>query len=140
MVIVTQDCLYCEECAFTCKSQPHIFGKYPAGNSLLSFAVLTAGASISRVLLVLKHMGLSAISARSFFQHQKDFLFPVILHQWKIHRSNMMLQLQSMENIVWCGDGRFDSMGHSAKFDTYTMVCSSIEKVTQFCVVQVKNY
>ena len=52
----------------------------------------------------------------------------------------MMLQLQSMENVVWCDDGRFDSMGHSGKCDTYTMFCSSIHKVTQFCVVLVKNY
>ena len=68
------------------------------------------GASISRVLLVLRNMGLSAITA--MFQHQKGFLFPVILYQWETHRRNMMLQLQSMKNVVWCGDARFDSMGH----------------------------
>ena len=139
MVTVTQDCLHCGDCAFTWRSQPQIFGRYPAGNILLSFGVLTAGASISRVLLVLRNMGLSAITARSFYQHQKEFLFPVILYQWETHRRNMMLQLQSMKNVVWCGDARFDSMGHYAKFGTYTMFCSTIQKVTQFCVVQVKQ-
>jgi len=29
-----------------------------------------------------------------------------------------MLQLQSMTNVVWCGDDEFDSMGYTAKFDT----------------------
>ena len=139
MVTVTQDCLHCGDCGFTWRSQSQIFGRYPAGNILLSFGVLTAGASISRVLLVLRNMGLSAITSRSFFQHQKEFLFSVILYQWETHRRNMMLQLQSIKNVVWCGDSRFDLMRHCAKFGTYTMFCFTIQKVTQFCFVQVKQ-
>ena len=59
--------------------QPLIFGKYLAGNVLLSFGVLMAGASIGKVLFVMRLMGLCAYSARRFFVHQKNFLFPVIL-------------------------------------------------------------
>ena len=62
MVTVIQHCKHCEGHPFTWKSQPYhlVLGKYPAGNILLSFAVLLAGASISKVLLVFRHMGLCA--------------------------------------------------------------------------------
>ena len=35
MVTVTQDCLHSGDCAFTWRSQPQIFGRYPAENTLL---------------------------------------------------------------------------------------------------------
>lgn len=57
MVIVSQHCPKCGENAFHWRSQPLIFGNYPAGNILLSFGVLMAGASISKILLVFRHMG-----------------------------------------------------------------------------------
>ena len=43
------------------QSLPHA-----AGNVLLSFAILLAGASISKALFVCRHMGLSAYSTRTF--------------------------------------------------------------------------
>lgn len=55
MVVVCQHCTTCGDNAFSWRSQPLIFGKYPAGNMLLSFGVLMAGASISKVLLVMRH-------------------------------------------------------------------------------------
>ena len=82
-VIVSQHCTICSDKAFPWRSQPLIFGEYPAGNALLSFGVLMAGASISKVLLVMRHTGLCAYSARRFSVHQKNFLFPVILNCWE---------------------------------------------------------
>ena len=35
------------------------------------------------------------------------------------------------------GDGRFDSMRHSAKYGVYTMSCTTILKVVHFELVQV---
>ena len=66
-----QHCTSCGEESFEWKSQPMALGgKHPSGNVLLSFAVSMAGASISKFLLVFKHMGLSAYSAR------KDLFLP----------------------------------------------------------------
>ncbi len=49
------------------QSQPQVAGtKTPAGNILLSFAILLASASASKVLRVFSHMGL-----RQFYRHQK---------------------------------------------------------------------
>ena len=109
-----------------------VLGRYPAGNILLSFAILMAGASISKVFLLFKHMGLCIHGYRSFFQHQKQFLFPSVLRHWETYQAKLLHQLQGIEHVVWSGDGRFDSMGHCAKFGAYTMFCNTIMKIVHF--------
>lgn len=132
MVTVVQSCRSCAGKSFTWQSQPFILGRYPAGNVMLSFGILMAGASASKVLLCLKHMGLSVISLRTFFLHQNKFLFPSILSSWENYKSRMVDQLKKISNAVWCGDGRFDSMGHSAKYGVYSMFSSTIMKIVHF--------
>ena len=39
--------------------------------------------------------------------------------------------------IVIAGDGRHDSMGHSAKFCAYTIFCCTIPMIIHFDIVQV---
>ena len=78
MVVVSQHCTTCGDNAFSWRSQP------------LSFGLLMAGASISKVLLVMTHMGLHGYSARTFFVHQKNFLFLVILNYWEQYRASLV--------------------------------------------------
>lgn len=141
MVIVKQHCFTCGDNSFSWKSQPMMFnGRYPAGNVLLSFSILMAGASISKILLVFKHMGLSAYNARTFFFHQKNFLFPAVLGYWERYQAALIEKIKNMKDAVWSGDGRFDSMGHSAKFGVYTMFCNTILKVAHFELLQVSGF
>ncbi len=42
------------------------------------------------------------------------------------------------DDLIWCGDGRFDSMGHCVKYGAYTMFCPSIMKIVHFEIVQVR--
>ena len=98
-----------------------------------------AGASISKILLVFRHMGLAVYSPRTFFVHQKSFLFPIILSYWERYRASLIAQLKNVANVVWSGDGRFDSMGHSAKYGAYTMFCNTILKVVHFELLQVSD-
>ena len=93
-----------------------MMGTHPAGNMLLSFAILMAGASISKILLVFKHFGMQAYEARTFFYHQGKYIFPAILHHWESYQLALMSSLRTTKNLMWSGDGRFDSMGHSAKY------------------------
>ena len=75
-VFVTTSCKNpkCQNKENTWHSQPSM--KYssghkgPAGNFLLSMAILFAGGSATKVLQVLSHMGLGHISLRTFFRHQ----------------------------------------------------------------------
>ena len=135
MVIVQQSCKNCR--GFKWYSQPYVLGRFPAGNILLSFSSLMAGMSISRVLLMFYHMGMSVYSKRTYFSHQKKIIFPMVLKYWYDYRMRIITQLQRMKNVVWCGDGRFDSMGHSAKYGVYTMFSTTIMKIVHFELVQV---
>ena len=136
MVSIIQSCGKCGPQAFTWKSQPLVLGRYPAGNVMLSFGILMAGASVGKILLVLKHMGLCAYSARTYFLHQSRFLFPSILSYWESYRNKLLEELKGKE-LVWSGDGRFDSMGHSAKYGVYTMLCCTVSKIVHFELCQV---
>lgn len=73
MVTVHQQCCSCKA-GFTWRSQPYIFGRHPAGNLLLSFSSLAAGASISKLLLVFRHMNLGSYNIRTYFYHQSRLL------------------------------------------------------------------
>lgn len=137
LVIVNQHCSKCGDYCYEWRSQPNTLGgKHAAGNVLLSFAILLAGASISKVLLVFRHMGLSAYSTRTFFAHQRNFLFPVIISHWEMYQAGLIEQLKDMGHLIWSGDGRFDSMGHSAKYGAYTMFCNTVLKVIHFEILQ----
>ncbi|PFX11714.1 THAP domain-containing protein 2 [Stylophora pistillata] len=107
IVTVTQSCSKCHD-NYIWKSQPTVLGKYPAGNILLSFAVLMAGASINKLLLVFRHIGLHVFSARTYFRHQKSFLVPVVLHHWETYQANLISKIRKLKNVAWTGDGRFD--------------------------------
>ena len=111
----------------------------PAGNILLSFAILMAGASVNKILFIFRHMGLCAYAVRKFFRHQRSFIFPTELHYWQTYQRDLFKKLTGMKDTEWSGDGRFDSMGHSAKYGVYTMFCTTILIIVHFELVQVSE-
>eukprot|EP00794_Sanderia_malayensis_P001048 gene1048-374_t len=48
----------------------------------------------------------------------------------------MIEKLAGMQDTVWSGDGRFDSIRHSAKYGAYTMFSNTISKLVHFELVQ----
>ncbi|XP_031555223.1 uncharacterized protein LOC116292113 [Actinia tenebrosa] len=84
MVVVTSTCgnKNCHSRVVVWKSQPNMTGtKIPAGNFLLSFAILLSGASASKTIQMFKHMGLCCFSLATFFKHQNlstSMIFNVI--------------------------------------------------------------
>ena len=102
-----------------------VLGRYPAGNILLSFGILMAGATVSKVLLVRKHMGISVYNARTYFVHQSKLLFPAILTYWERYRSKLVNQIKEKGEAIWCGDGRFDSMGHCKIWSEHNVLLCS---------------
>ncbi len=137
MVSITQNCPKCGDGAFMWKSQPTILGGFQAGNLLLSLGVLMAGASFTKVHLVLKHAGISVFHPRTFFRHQRKFLFPAILNYWESYQKSLISKIKKLKQVEWCGDGRFDSMGHSAKFGAYSLFCSAVNKIVHIELLQV---
>lgn len=140
LVTVTQSCSKCLDEYVWNSQPPPIRRNYPTGNILLSFAVLMAGASINKILLVFRHMGLCVYSSRTFFRHQKSLLFPIILHHWETYQHDLISKIKELRDVEWTGDGRFDSVGHSAKYGVYSMFCTTIMKIVHFELVQVSSF
>ena len=137
MVILEQQCPYCCTKPFRWRSQPSILGRYPAGNILLSFATLTSGASISKVLLVFRHFGLEPTHRESSFTINASLFCQASLNIGRITKLIWSSPLKFFRDSVWSGDGRFDSMGHLAKYGAYTMFCCTIMKIVHFELLQV---
>ena len=89
-----------------------------------------------KILLVFKHIGLSAYDARTFFFHQRNFLFPAVLSYWEHYQAVL---IEEINDAVWSWYGPFDFMGHSAKFGVYTLFCNTILKVVYFELLQVSG-
>lgn len=115
-----------------------ILSHYPAGNLLLSYAVLLAGTSIKKVLLVFKHMGVITYHETTYYYHQRNLLIPTIIKFWRSYQANIFGSLHGKE-VVLAGDGRHDSMGHSAKFGTYTIFCDTIGLIIHIVLLQVTH-
>ena len=138
MVTVIQKCTACGPSnQYHWRSQPLILGRYPAGNILMSFGIIMSGISINQVMLMFKHIGLCITSVRTYFLHQRKFLFPAVLKHWEQYRSALIDKLKGIKETHWCGDGRFDSMGHNAKYGCYSMFCNTISKIVHFELLQV---
>ena len=140
MATIIQLCNHCGPSKqFQWRSQPLVFGRYPAGNVMMSFGILLSGININQAMLMFRQMGLAAIAVRTYFQHQKNFLFPSILSHWENYRDNLIQRLRNFKDATWSGDGRFDSMGHNAKYGAYSMFCNSFCKIVHFELLQVQS-
>jgi len=138
MLTVTSTCSQCKE-SFTWTSQPYMLGKFPAGNLLLSFAILCSGASINKILLVFQHMGVLVYHYPTYYYHQRHLLVPSIVKYWRGYQAELLRKLGG-EEVVIAGDSRHDSMGHSAKYGTYTLFCCTIGYIIHIVLVQVISF
>ena len=137
LVTVYQEC----SCGWfrTWYSQP-LLGDIPAGNLLLSSAILFSGTVPAKVLRVFKNMNISTIDITTFLKHQQQFLFPSIEFLWQKERKTILDKLRSNGGSVSVGgDGRSDSPGHCAKFGSYSMLKLESGHVIDVQLVQV-NY
>ena len=118
------------------KSQPYLLGLFAAGNLLLSFAILTAGGSFTKVLNIFKNMGILAYRKGTFYNHQRYLLIPSITGFWRKYQNKILESLQG-KKVILAGDGRHDSMGHSAKYCTYAFFCCTVGLLIHIELVQV---
>ena len=75
--------------------------------------------------------------------HRGISLWPNALiypHHWESYKANLISKVKELKDVTWTGDGRFDSMGHNAKYGVYTMLCTTIMKIVLFELVQVNDF
>ena len=119
LVIMTLTCSSCQGRSLW-HSQPYCHNT-PAGNILLSAAILFAGATATKVMRIFRHMNLACITTRTFFRHQNNILIPAVHTVWNRQQQFAIAMLQSEQrDAVLGGDGRADSPGYSAKYGSYT--------------------
>jgi solute carrier family 8 (sodium/calcium exchanger) len=121
LLCITQSC---EDCEYyrSWKSQP-IINNAPAGNLLLSAAILFTGAQPTKTLRVLDCLACASITRATFYNYQKWYLQPAIFNVWNQQQTNMIQVLQALgEPLSLGGDGRSDSPGHCAKYGSYSLM------------------
>ena len=99
---VTQKCLTCSY-ARVWRSQPYL-KKIPAGNLLLSAAILYSGSMISQTLRMLKIFKVQCFSRQTFHKHQKNYLILVVVKKWQEEQEQLVENLEG--GVVLSGDGR----------------------------------
>ncbi|XP_046570933.1 uncharacterized protein LOC124279179 [Haliotis rubra] len=86
---------------------------------------------------MLQYLGMSSVSVRTFFQHQRSLLHPVIERVWKEEQRMILDEIRFTEEpLVLGGDGRADTLGHNAKFGSYTLMELGSSKVVHVELVQ----
>ena len=130
---------YCNSCGyhFIWESQPHV-GGVPAGNILMSAAILYAGVILAKALRIFRVLKCAAITMKTFFRHQTYYLQPAVNHIWEQQQSALLEKMtKDKKKLIVGGDGRSDSPGHSTKYGTYSLLELTCNKIIDFKLVQV---
>ena len=129
----------CPRCNFDRRwnSQPFI-KNIPAGNLLLSSAITFTGLSATKALRLIGFIGLATISLSTYKDHNTFYVHPAIWHVWLKEQNSVIRSLKDTEGKLECGgDGRADSPGHCAKYGTYTLLETRLNKILVMDLVQV---
>ena len=132
----------CPACKFVrqWKNQPNI-RRIPAGNLLLSAAILYSGSMISHTLRISKILKVECFSRQTFHKHQKNYLIPVVMKLWKEEQHRVIQNMSALPGgVVLSGDGRSDSPGHCAKYGAFTVIEQRANKVLGVQLVQVSTW
>ena len=130
--------IVCSRCNYvrSWSTQPFVCG-VPADNISLSAAINFSGASPARFLRALEMMNVASISYSTFYKHSHLYIHPTIYSFWKDHQQSLITTLAQMDGgLILSGDARSDSPGHCAKYNSYTMLESRINRVIDMQLVR----
>ena len=129
----------CLECDFRLEwtSQP-LVGTMPVGNLLLSAGILFTGNLLTKVFCFLDAMNIAHQSKKTFYNHQVNYLQPVIVNKWLQDQQSLRNQASLLTGgLILAGDGRSDSPGFSAKYGGFNCIKCRLNKVIDIQLVQV---
>ena len=67
---------------------------------------------------------------------RKKFLFPVANEAWLWEQRNLLDKIKNKGGRVLSGDGRCESLGHNAKYLTYSFLDQELKKIINFSDTQ----
>ncbi|KAM7293564.1 uncharacterized protein ISCGN_026694 [Ixodes scapularis] len=115
------------------ENQPRINSKALL-NILLPAAITYSGASPTRVLRLLGSIGVQVLKKTQFFRVQSSLVFPAATKTWEAEQESLLTATKDKLHLA--GDGRADSPGYSAKYGTYTLLDTRINKIMHYEVLQ----
>ena len=110
-----------------------------AGNILLSGAILYTGNTFKRISEMFDSINIPHFSRTLFYSIQKTLLFPTLNSFYKRYRSKIINICTTREENNFIGDGRSDLPGCSAKYGTYSLMSTDLNKIVDFFVVHVST-
>ena len=133
----------CFRCDFkrSWSTQP-MMTNIPAGNLSLPAAMAISAASAAKVLYrLLSFMNIPAYHISTYINHCRLFIYPTVYHFWLRHQNHLLHTLAGMAGgLQLAVDASSDRPGHSAKYTSYTMMATRLNKVVDIQLVQVITF
>lgn len=114
-----------------------IIQEVPVGNIIGSAALLPSGGTYQSTTRMFDFMWVAFISASTFNQHQRRFLFPGINSYYEREIECALREVSQKTQVTIIGDARCDSPGYSAIYSTCTMMDSSTNRILDTQLVHV---
>ncbi|XP_065129116.2 uncharacterized protein [Paramisgurnus dabryanus] len=113
----------------------------PLNNLLVSASVLFSGATYASLADWAALLNLQVPKKTAFYSMQSSYLIPAVNATYKPKQDTILNELL-VENALHTevhlsGDGRSDSPGFSAKYNTYSLMDDTTDKIAHFELVQV---
>ncbi|XP_075536996.1 uncharacterized protein LOC142572060 [Dermacentor variabilis] len=105
------------------------------GNVILAASILFTGSSPTQVLRVLQSAGIACFTKRTYDRLQRDLLILAVHKLWEREKRSLLSCLSST-GAQLAGDSRADSPGYCAKYGTYSLLDTSLNRVIDVQLVQ----
>ena len=134
LLVVTMKCH--NKHIYTWRSQPMV-NNTGSGNIILSGAILYTGNTFKRISDTFDSINIPHFSRALFYNIQKTLLFPTLNSFYKRYRSKIINICTTREENNFIGNGRSDSPGYSAKYGTYSLMSTDLNKIVDFFLVHI---
>ena len=118
------------------RSQPVIRG-FNHGNIKMAASVLFSGNTFMNLWKYFQTVGLAWILKSSYYQLQKKYFLGVANEAWDREHTASVSELKKQNGSFFSGDGRCDSLGHNAKYLTYSFLDQQTNKIIEISLTQV---
>ena len=129
--------IFCEEnhLIVDWRSQP-LIGKMPAFNMLLPASIFFSGSIFETFRKASEFSGLNFVNKETFYRVQRVLVIPAINQVFKETIQEARSEIKDKNSLSIMGDGRFDSLGKSAKYCTYTCQTPDTKKIIAVSTLQ----
>lgn len=111
--------------------------RFAVGNVELAAAILFTGSSPTQSIRLLQSAGIPCFTTRTYFRLQHDILHPAVKTVWQEEQTALLQKLRGTGGgAKLAGDSRSDSPGYSAKYGTYSLLETSMNKIVDVRLVQ----